>query len=181
MSKRLAAKRRPLACEEPAAPPKEPFHGLEHPVRREVAGDRDDEVARRVAGAVVAVEVLAADRSHGLRRAENGRAERVALPERAHEHFVDEVVRVVVGLPNLLEDDAPFGLDVGRSEGRREDDVSHEIESLRKAGLLGVAVEAGVLPGREGVDVAPEPVDLLCDPRVGPAARALEEQVLEEV
>ena len=92
-----------------------------------------------------------------------------------------EVVGVVVGLADLLEDDAPLDLDVPGAERRRQDDVAEQVERLGEPRVERAAVEAGVLLGRERVHVAAEPVDLSRDLRVGAAARPLEEEVLEKV
>src|SRR5262249_35014738 len=94
----------------PAA--KQALDGSEHLGRTHSARGGDDEVLRPVPGAVMVVEVFAADRAHGLRGAEDRRAEWMTLPEHADEILVREVLRVVVGLADLLEDHASLDLDV---------------------------------------------------------------------
>jgi hypothetical protein len=106
---------------------------------------------------VVAVQVFPPDRPDRLRGPEDRRAEGVALPERRDEQLVDEVVRVVVRLADLLEDDAALHLDVRRTSnaGERTTSPSRSSASAKRVSSV-VDVEAGVLLGREGVDVPPE-------------------------
>jgi len=68
---------------------------------------------------------------------------------------VDEVIRVVVRLAQLLQDDSALDLDVVRLERRRQDDISQQVRGFREAGVERVGVETGVLLGGEGVDVPP--------------------------
>ena len=147
----------------------------------DVAGHRDDEVLRRVPGAVVAVQVGQADASDRLGAPQDRRAQGMAPPEGADEHLVDEVVGIVVSLAELFQDHAPLDLDVHGVERGRQDQVAHQVERLGKPGVERVDVEARVLLRREGVHVAAEPVDLPGDPNRRPAAGALEEDVLQEV
>ena len=161
--------------------PQEPLDRAEHRVLVHVAGDGDDELPGDVPRPVVPVDVVQPDRADRLLGAEDRRAERVALPEGAHEVLVGQVLRIVVGLADLLEDHAPFDLDVRRIERRRQDDVAEQIERLVEPRVERAAVEPGVLARRERIHVAAETVDLARDRGVRSPARPLEEQMLEEV
>ncbi len=180
---RPRARRLRLPCPPAVAsrPREDLLDRVERPSRLDPARERHDEARSSVSGGVVRVEVASRDRADGARGAEDRRPEGMRLPERPHEDLVDEIVGIVVGLADLLEDDAALGLDVGGVERRREHDVADEIEGLVEVFVERVDVVPRVLLGREGVDLAAEAVDHTRDLRVGPPPRAFEEKMLEEV
>jgi hypothetical protein len=162
-------------------PPEQALGRAEDVGRPHPARGRDDEVLGPVAGAVMPNEILAADRSHRIRGAEDRRAERMSLPERADEVLVREIFGVVVGLADLLENHPALDLDIGGGERRRQHDVAEQVEGFGEPDVKRPRVEARVLPGREGVHFAAEPVDLPSDLDVGAAPGPLEEKVFQKM
>ena len=163
----------------PAA--KEPVQGFEDLELADVPCDRDDQIVRGVALTVIPIEVAEPDRGDCLRRTEDRLAERMRSPERSDEHLVDEVIRVVVRLAELFQDHAPLDLDVVGLESGRQHDISQQVHGFREARVEGVRVEAGVLLGRECVDVPPEAIDRTGDLDRRTPAGPLEQDVLQEV
>ena len=146
----------------------------------DAAGRRDDDVARRVAGAVVAA------RARRGRRVEitsavpiTGRPSAMVAEDRLADQVVDELLRRVLVHRDLLEHDLALGVEV--VEERREDHVAHHVERRLDVAVGDARVDDRVLARGRGVQLAAEPVEDLGDLERAVAARALEEQVLDEV
>ena len=99
--------------------------------------------------------------------------------DRFADQVVDELLRRVLVHRDLLEHDLPLGVEV--VEERREDHVAHHVERRLDVILGDAPVDDGVLAGGGRVQLAAHPVEDLGDLERAVAARALEEQVLDEV
>ena len=115
------------------------------------------------------------------RGAEDGLAERMALPEVLREDLVDERVGIVLVHLDLFEDDAALAGDLLGGE----DGVQHEIgENVEGGGNVLVEhldVEADGLLAGEGVEIAADGVDFAGDALRGARLGPLEDHVLDEV
>ena len=92
---------------------------------------------------------------------------------------MDEVLRRVLDHRDLLEDDLPLRVDVG--ERRREDHVGHHVQRVLEVAVGDAGVHDRVLAGGGRVQLAAHLVEDLGDLLGLVRARALEEQVLDEV
>ena len=97
------------------------------------------------------------------------------------EIVVDDVGGVVLVHRDLLEDDPALLLDVLRPDERIGDHIAHDVDGQRQVDVEHPRVVAGVLLGREGVQVAAHGLDRCGDVQRRARARALEEQVLEKM
>jgi hypothetical protein len=130
---------------------------------------------------VEAGDLGARQRGDRLLRAGDRPAQRGVAPRLRGEEVVDDVVGVVVVHRDLVEDDVPLGLDVvGREQGGG-DHVAEDVHRERQVLVEDPRVEAGVLLGGEGVELTADGVQGHRDVERRALARALEEQVLEEV
>ena len=158
-----------------------PLHQVPHPGVLEVARGRHDEVV----GGVDAAEVVAQDglgqRLHGLARAEDRPAQRVAVPEGLREQLVHEVVGGVLDHLDLLEDHLLLALDVVGVERRVQDHVRQHVERPRHVLVEHLDVVARVLLRGERVELPADRVDLLRDVLGAPRLGSLEQHVLDEV
>ena len=93
----------------------------------------------------------------------------------------DDVVRRVVGLADLLQDDAALALQLLGVEGGVGQDVADDVGGQRRVLLQHLDVVGGLLARGVGVEVAADGFDLLGDLRGGAAFGALEGHVFEEV
>ena len=99
--------------------------------------------------------------------------------DRLRDDVVDEILRVVVDHRDLLEHDLALGVDVG--EGRVVDHPDDHVERRLEPVVGHARVDERRLARGGGVQLAAEPVEDLRDLLRGVRARALEEQVLDEV
>ena len=93
----------------------------------------------------------------------------------------DDVVGRVVGLPDLLQDDGALALELGRIEGRVQQDVGEDVERerhvlLQHLGVIGRALARGI-----GVEMAADRLDLLGDRAGAAPLGALERHVFEKM
>ena len=95
------------------------------------------------------------------------------------EEVVHELLRRVLVHRDLLEHDLALLVDLG--EGRREDHVRHHLERRLDVVVGHARVDDGVLPRGRGVQLGAHRVERLRDLLRVEAARALEEEVLDEV
>ena len=95
------------------------------------------------------------------------------------QEVVDEVLRRVLHHRDLLEHDFPLGVDIG--ERRGEDHVGHDVEGALEMTIRDAGVDDRGLARRCGVQLAAHLVEDLGDLLGRVRARALEEQVLDEV
>ena len=146
-----------------------------------VAGGGDDGGAGDVVGREISDEIRPAHRVEGLGRADDRAAEGMRRELRRVQQVMHVFRRLVAVHRELLFDDVAFLGDLRRREGGAEEHVQQHVEQLRHARRLRAAVEAGMLLVGEGVQVAADALHRLRDLRRGAAARALEEQVLDEV
>jgi hypothetical protein len=98
-------------------------------------------------------------------RAGNGPRERMRAPERLREEIVDVVVRGVLDLRDLLDDDRALAVDLFLGEERLREDVGEEVERERQVLVQDLRVVAGVLLAGERVQHAADRVDLFRDLR----------------
>ena len=77
---------------------------------------------------------------------------------------------------DLVQDDQPLGIQVGRAEGRPPHDVGEDVQAQREVLGQQADVEGGVLLGGEGVEVAADLVDRLGDGRGRSFGGALEQR-----
>src|SRR5581483_370941 len=124
---------------------------------------------------------LAVDRVDSGDLTEDRQCQRMALPELEVEEVVDEVVGRVLGLRDLLEHDLALAVDFGGVEDRVEEEAGEQLGCHREVLAEHLGVVAGVLLAGERVEHAADRVDFLGDLCRGARARALEEQVFDEV
>ena len=98
---------------------------------------------------------------------------------RLGEQVVDEILGRVLDHRDLLEHDLALGVEVG--ERRREDHVRHHVQCVLQVPVRHARVDDRVLARGGRVQLAAHPVEDLRDLLRVVRARALEEQVLDEV
>ena len=103
----------------------------------------------------------------------------MAAEDRFCDDVVDEVLRVVVDHRDLLEHHLALGVDV--VERRLVDHAGHDVERRLDPVVRDARVDERRLARRGGVQLAAEAVEDLRDLLRRMGARALEEQVLDEV
>jgi hypothetical protein len=130
----------------------------------------------------VGEEVVAAGLGDRLYRADDVPAEGMLRPHDGFEQAVDVVLGLVQVHLQLLEDDHPLPLHVGRGELRVGHDVEEDVDrELEAVGRDPGPVDGELLVGR-GVHDTADALDRLGDLLRGRTpSRALEEQVLDEV
>ena len=99
--------------------------------------------------------------------------------DRLRNDVMDEVLRVVVDHRDLFEHDLALGVDL--DERRVVDHADDHIQRRLEPVVGDAGVDEGRLPRGGGVQLTAEPVEDLRDLLCGVRARALEEQVLDEV
>ena len=156
-----------------------PLEQAEHVVVLEVAGGGEDDVPGHVRAAVVRGDRAPADRGDHLGPADHRPSERVLVEHGLGEQVVDELLRRVLDHRDLLEHHLALGVEVG--EGRREDHVRHHVERVLEVPVGNARVDDRVLARRGRVQLAAHLVEHLGDLLRVVRARALEEQVLDEV
>ncbi len=145
----------------------------------EVPGGGDHDVAGRVGTAVVARERTAADRRDDLGGADDRPSERMVGEDGLREQVVHELLRRVLVHRDLLEHDLALLVDLGKR--RREDHVGHDLESRLDVMVGNACVDDGVLAGGRRVELGTHGVERLRDLLRVEAARALEQEVLDEM
>jgi hypothetical protein len=148
----------------------------------ELAADADDHPLRLVPVIEVGVERVLRRAANRLLAADDVPAERLVAVQELLVHAADEVARRVEVHVHLLDDHALLALDLVRRELRVAQHVDEDVERHVARFRSALDVVAGVLLAGEGVELAPDRVDLLRDVARGRAPlRALEEHVLGEV
>ena len=145
----------------------------------EVARRGDDDVARAVRLAVVRRERAATHGRDHTCAPDHRPAERVAAEDGLGQEVVDEILGRVLHHRDLLEHDLALGVDVG--ERRREDHVRHDVEGALEMAVRDARVDDRRLARRGRVQLAAHLVEDLRDLLGRVRARALEEEVLDEV
>ena len=145
----------------------------------DVSGCSDDDVVVRVRGAMVGGERPPRHGRDHLGPADHRPPERVAAENGIGDNVVDEVLRVVVDHRDLLEHDLALRVNI-RKDGVVDHPDDH-VERRLQPVVRHTGVEEGRLARRRRVQLAAEPVEDLGDLLGGVCARALEEQVLDEV
>ncbi len=145
----------------------------------DVAGDGNDDVvvARTRRGGTR--ERAPADGRDHVGAPDHRPPERMAAEDRLGDDVVDEILRIVVDHRDLLEHDLALGVDVG--EGRVVDHPDDHVERLLEPVVGHACIDERRLARRRGVQLPAEAVEDLRDLLRGVRARALEEQVLDEV
>jgi hypothetical protein len=151
----------------------------DEPVVVDVPGRCDHDVARRVGAAVVTGERATADRGDDLRRADDRPPERMVGEDCLREEIVHELLRRVLVHRDLLEHDLPLLVDLGERGG--EDHVGHHLERRLDVMIRDAGVDDGVLAGGRSVQLGAHGVERLGDLLRVEAARALEQEVLDEM
>jgi len=176
-----ARDRRLGAVQEPVAPE----GGLDlrdHVVVLDVAGHRDHDRRGSVVRAVELRHLVTGHRGDGLDGPGDRTSERGVLPEGlGREQVVHHVVGVVVVHRDLVEDDVALGVDVLGGDQGVGDHVAEHVHRQVQVHVEDPCVEAGVLLGGEGVELAADGVQGHRDVHRRAAPRALEQHVLEEV
>ena len=145
----------------------------------DVAGSGDHDVSRGVHLVVVGGDRIARKRRDHLGGADHRPPERVVAEDRLGDQVVHELLRRVLVHRDLLEHDLALLVHLG--EGRCEDHVRHHLERPLDVPVGDARVYDGVLARRRGVQLGAHGVERLRDLLRVEAARALEEEVLDEV
>ena len=146
---------------------------------REIPGRSDDDVAGRVARAVIRGDRAPGDVGYHLRAPQHGASQRVVPENRLREEVVDQLLRRVLDHRDLLEDDLALGVEV--DELRREDQVGHHVERFLDMLVQHACVDDGVVACGRRIELAAEAVEDLRDLLRRVLLRPLEEQMLQEV
>ena len=147
----------------------------------ERAGGGDHEIPRPVVQAVIRIDLIAAHRLDGLRRAEHAPPQRMGTPQGLQKDVVNDVVRLVFMHRDLLEHDLPLADHVLLTDERVLQHVGDELDGHPGVGVERAGVEAGELLRRERVQLAADLVERDRDVAGAPRRGALEQQVLEPV
>ena len=147
----------------------------------DVAGGRDDDVARAVAARVVGRDVGVGERAHGRGAADHRAAELVLAEDAARREVVHEIGRVVLDHRDLLEHDLALRLERLVLEARARGHVAHDVERERQVLVEHAHVHDGRLARRERVQLGAEAIGDARDLDLVVALAALEEQVLDEM
>ena len=145
------------------------------------AGRRHHHVGRAIVAREIGRELAAVERAHGLARAEDRTADRLAGIRRLLQPVEHEVVGRVLGGADLLHDHVLLALQFLRIERRLGQDVGQHVERERHVGLEHARVIGGGLVTGRGVEIAADRLDLLGDLARGAPRRALERHVLEQM
>ena len=92
-------------------------HALFHHFLVQVRNDREGHARRDEEGPGEAAEVLRLDVPDGCGGAQDGQAQGMSFEEHAFELVIDILGRIVLVGDDLVQDDAPFGLDFRVGEG----------------------------------------------------------------
>ena len=146
-------------------PLREPFEpALGEPLDRlvlEVAGRRDHDRARQVAGVVVRRDRVRGQRRDHLAAADHGPPERMVAEDGRGEDVVHLVLRLVLVHRDLLEHHLALGLEV--RVGGAQQHVAHHLERALEVLVEEVGVQDRRLLAGGRVDVGAEAVELLRD------------------
>ena len=158
-----------------------------------LAGEADEDVMVHVAcggdhdaaGLVMIVPRATGDPPDGtadiLFGADDRIAERMVGKDGPLEVVVNDVFRIVLGVLQLLDDDQLLPLHLLLFEGCVQDEVRKHIHRLADVRIEHAGVEAGLFLRREGVQVAAEGLEALCDLPDIAVLRPLEHHVLKEM
>ena len=145
-------------------------------------GDGDDGVGGIVLAFHVGNDILEVDGVDGFDGAADVAAHGLVRPEGLVDEEVGKLGGVVVGGPQLFEDDLPLLFHLGGIHDRMLHHVKQDGEGLPVVGSGHLAPEDGHLPVGAGVHQAAHPLDGVADELGGgPVPAALEGQVLKEV
>ncbi len=103
----------------------------------------------------------------------------MAAEDRLGEEIVDEILRRVVHHRDLFQHHLALRVEI--RELRREDHVGHHVERPLEVAVGDACIDNRGLARRGGVELAAHLVEDLCDLLRRVRARALEQQVLDEV
>ena len=145
------------------------------------AGGGDDDVRRPVVAAEIVAQFGAVERAHGLRRAEDGAAERLVGKGFCLQVLEHQIVGRVGDGADLLDDDIVLAQQLLAIESRLRKNVGQHVERQRHVGLEYPRVIGGGLGAGRGVEIAADRLDLLGNLPGAAPPRALERHVLEEM
>ena len=154
---------------------------LDEAVVLDVAGRGENHVAGLEALLEEADQRVLLEAADGFAGAEDGLAERMALPEILHEDFMDQRVGIVLVHLDLFEDHAALAGDLLRGEDRVQHQVREHIERGRNVLVEHLDVEADGFLAGESVEIAADGVDFAGDALRGARLGPLENHVLDEV
>ena len=117
----------------------------------------------------------------GFAGAEDGLAERVALPEILHEDFVDQRVGIVLVHLDFFEDHAALAGDFFGGEDGVQHEVGEDVECGGNVLVENLDVEADGFFAGKGVEIAADGVDFAGDALGGARLGPLEDHVLDEM
>src|SRR5437764_5423849 len=126
-------------------------------------------------------DLLAQQPADDLRAAEHRAAHRLRGEGALLEMVEDDVVRGVVGLADLLQNDRALAFELGRVKARMHQDIGQDVEGERHILLQHLGVISRALARGVGVQVAADRLDLLGDRAGAAPLGALERHVLEEM
>src|SRR5882762_4362895 len=126
-------------------------------------------------------ERLAIEFSDGLRRAENGTAQRMLRPEAARENIVKEIFGIIQVHLDFFEDDLALFFYVIGVEFWPENQIRDDVKGDGQVLVKNLSVEADLLLGSKRVKHAADGIHFAGDGFSGAAFRALENHVLDEV
>ena len=102
-------------------------------------------------------------------------------PDGSGQQFLGHLGGLVLVHEDFLADDSPLPLDLRGGQAGMRVDVPEHVADLPQPAGLGLGVIAGVVLGRECLQVAAQPLDLAADPPGRAPRGALEEEVFEKM
>ena len=150
-------------------------------VRIEIPGNHRETTVRRVAGAVVADQILVADRIEQMPVPDDRMAARIEGVHRGEKQPRGDVVRIIEAHVDFPADDVLFLLELGLRQCRIENQPGEGLEENRQRGGRPVDVIDGAVEAGVGVPVAARRLHGVCEGVPVVVAGALEDHVLEEM
>src|SRR3989442_1493607 len=154
---------------------------LEYGPDGEIPRHRDDDPRGPVMPGPEGQQLAPAERFDGGDCPEDGPPKRVRAQGVLRVQVVEVILRVVLDHPDLFQHHLLLlghlpGVKLGMVE-----DVREQVDALRQMVVQHLGVEGGALPGRKGIELPAERIDLPRDGLGRAPPRALEDHVLDEV
>ena len=105
----------------------------------------------------------------------------MASPQGLGEEITHQFVGIVVATADFFQDNLAFLREVPSRKLRPRHQIREEIHGSRKIAIQDLRVETGLLPAREGVEMAPDLFEFTGNHRGGPASGSFEYHMLVEV
>src|SRR6266571_4071961 len=154
---------------------------LQHRPKGEIPRHRDNHLRGSVMPGPERQQRGPAERFDGSDFPEHGPSQRVGAEGILGVQVMEVILRVVFDHPDLFQHHL---LLLGHFSGVKPgmvEDVREQVEALRQVLVQNLGVEGGALPGRKGIELPAERVDLPRDGLGGAPPSALEDHVLDEV